>query len=162
MYETKQSEPENTMSLQRSGKQWLVMMSLLVSLVAAGTLCAQTTAPRGDHPTPMPKWEQLTPAQQEMLLAPVRERWNDNPEERQRMFDHAQRWRTMTPEQRSRAHAGMDRWHHMDPEQRAQARVLFRKMHGMTPEQKTAFRAKWKTMSADERHAWMQDNAPER
>ena len=52
----------------------------------------------------MPSWEQLTPAQRETLVAPLRERWNASAGERARMFRHAERWRAMTPEQRNRAH----------------------------------------------------------
>jgi acyl-CoA reductase-like NAD-dependent aldehyde dehydrogenase len=36
-----------------------------------------------------PAWEQLSAAEREMLVAPVRERWNSNPEARARMMDHA-------------------------------------------------------------------------
>jgi hypothetical protein len=102
-----------------------------------------------------PAWEQLSVAEREMLVAPVRERWNSNPAARARMMDHAQRWQTMTPEQRQRAHRGMKRWGHMSPEQRKQTRALFSEMRKLTPEQRQELRAKWKTMTPAEREAWI-------
>ncbi len=102
-----------------------------------------------------PAWEQLSVAEREMLVAPVRERWNSNPEHRARMMNHAQRWQTMTPEQRQRMHRGMKRWGHMTPEQRAQARALFGEMRKLTPEQRQELRAKWKAMTPAERQAWI-------
>ena len=37
----------------------------------------------------LPEWDQLTPAQRETLIAPMRDRWNASPEHRQRMYEHA-------------------------------------------------------------------------
>lgn len=110
--------------------------------------------------TPLPAWDQLSPAQRELLVAPVRERWNDNPDARARMYEHARRWQSMTPEQRQRARHGMQRWRHMDPEQRAQARALFDAMRGMTPEQRQALRGQWKTMTPAQRREWVERNPP--
>src|SRR3546814_18723884 len=73
----------------------------------------------------MPAGEQLTQAQRDAVIAPLRARWNDNPEKRRRMYRHAQRWQDMTPEQRERAHRGMTRWRPMEPAPRAQDRALF-------------------------------------
>ena len=126
---------------------------LLAVLIAAGPAFA------ADPATPMPAWEQLTPAQREMLIAPVRERWNSaQPEDRARMFERAQRWQQMTPEQRQRARHGMQRWESMSPEQREQTRALFAKMRTLDEPQRKALKAKWRTMSAEERRAWVQAN----
>jgi hypothetical protein len=102
-----------------------------------------------------PAWEQLSVAERDMLLAPVRERWNSNPEHRARMMEHAQRWQTLSPEQRKRMHRGMKRWGHMSPEQRAHARALFGEMRKLSPEQRQELRAKWKAMTPAERDAWI-------
>ena len=67
---------------------------------------------------PLPAWEQLEAAQRELLVAPLRERWDSHPEDRRKMLERAGRWQELTPEQRKRAHRGMDRWKHMTPEQR--------------------------------------------
>lgn len=106
----------------------------------------------------LPAWEQLTPAQREMLIAPVRERWNTQPDERARMLERAQRWQQMTPEQRKRARHGMQRWEHMSPEQREQMRALYAKMSTLDGEQRKALKAQWRAMTPDQRRAWVKAN----
>jgi hypothetical protein len=144
----------------------LLRHAFVLSLLCSAPVLAQTM-PSGGHAKPtaqttpaaparaFPAWEQLSTAEREMLVAPVRERWNSNPEARARMMDHAQRWQTMTPEQRQRAHHGMKRWAHMSPEQREHTRALFGEMRNMTPEQRQELRAKWKAMTPAERDAWI-------
>ena len=107
------------------------VVALLAMLAALSTALAAIASdpPRGNAPA----WDQLSAAQREQLIAPVRERWNTEPAERARMLEHAQRWKQMTPEQRQHARHGMKRWEHMSPEQRAQMRALFEQMRGMTP-----------------------------
>ena len=132
-------------------------IALLLALVIG-------TAVAGDQARPaaaaMPAWEQLSPAQRELLVAPIRERWNANPDERARMYEHAQGWQSMTPEQRARARHGMHRWERMDPERREQMRALFEKMRAMSPEQRKALRDQWRAMSPEQRRAWVQANPP--
>src|SRR5207342_294660 len=135
-------------TLLRSDPMKLLRHALVISLLCSAPVLAQTT-PSGGYAKPtaqatpaaparaFPAWEQLSAAEREMLVAPVRERWNSNPEARARMMDHAQRWQTMTPEQRQRAHHGMKRW------------------ASMTPEQRQELRAKWKAMTPAERDAWI-------
>lgn len=106
----------------------------------------------------LPAWEQLTPAQRETLIAPVRERWNAQPDERARMLERAQRWQQMTPEQRKRARHGMQRWEHMSPEQREQMRALYAKMSTLDEEQRKALKAQWRAMTPDQRRAWVKAN----
>lgn len=108
--------------------------------------------------SPLPAWEQLSPAQREMLIAPVRERWNTQPDERARMLERAQRWQQMTPEQRKRARHGMQRWEHMSPEQREQMRALYAKMSTLDGEQRKALKAQWRAMTPDQRRAWVKAN----
>ena len=108
----------------------------------------------------MPAWEQLTPAQRDLLVAPMRERWDANPGERARMYRHAERWRAMTPEQRARAQRGLGHWEHMDPARQREMRALFEKMRGMSKEQRDALREQWRAMSTAERRAWVEANPP--
>jgi hypothetical protein len=133
--------------------------ALVLSLLCSAPVFAQTAPSSQATPAAparsFPAWEQLSVAEREMLVAPVRERWNSNPQARAKMMDHAQRWQTMTPEQRQKAHRGMKRWGHMTPEQRAQSRALFGEMRNMTPEQRQELRAKWKAMTPAEREAWI-------
>ena len=136
-------------------RQLPVLALLAIALFAANPVGAATTTP-----TAMPAWEQLTPAQRDLLVAPIRERWNGNPDERTRLFQRAQRWQQMTPEQRGRAHHGMRRWEHMDTQKRNEMRALFQKMRTMTPEQRRALRDQWHAMTPGQRKAWMQANPP--
>lgn len=139
-------------------------LPILALVLAALMPCAAMASPpqsSSEASTPMPAWEQLTQAQRDALIAPLRARWNDNPDRRARMYRHAQRWLDMTPEQRERAHRGMKRWKHMDPEQRAQARALFQKMRGMSKDDRDALRKRWHAMTPEQRTEWVKQNAPE-
>jgi hypothetical protein len=122
---------------------------------AASDRSAQTDASRTTQ-AQLPAWEQLGAADREALVAPLRDRWNANPEQRARMMQHARRWQSLTPEQRRHARHGMKRWAHMGPEKRARVRALFGEMRNMTPEQRKALRARWKAMTPEERAAWVE------
>jgi hypothetical protein len=111
-------------------------------------------------PASMPAWEQLTPAQRALLVEPLRERWNDDPQARERLWQRAQRWQQMTPAQRARAHHGFDRWEHMDPEQRQTMRALFQTMRDMTPTQRDALRQQWRAMTPEQRRDWVRARTP--
>jgi hypothetical protein len=129
-----------------------------LALLATALFVANPAGAATTTTTAMPAWEQLTPAQRDLLVAPIRERWNSSPGERTRMYQHAQRWQQMTPEQRGRAHHGMRRWEHMDPQKREEMRALFQKMRTMTPEQRHALRDQWHGMTSEQRKAWIQAN----
>ncbi len=110
-----------------------------------------------------PGWDKLTPAQRDALVAPLRERWNSNPDERARMVERAQRWKTMPRDQRDRARHGMQRWEHMSPEKRGEARALFHAMRGMDQEQRKAFLAEWRQKTAQQKGEWLKGHpVPER
>lgn len=113
--------------------------------------------------TPLPAWEQLSAAQREQLIAPIRERWNAEPDQRQHLLERARRWQQMTPEQRTRAHRGMKRWEHLSPEQRTQTRALYSRMRTLEPAEREAFKAKWRAMTPEQQKAWLEANpAPPR
>lgn len=138
--------------------------TLLAAFLLACT-CGATAAgqDKPDASTPaaqLPGWNQLTPAQRELLVEPVRGRWDANPSERARIMQHAQRWHAMTPEERTRARRGLRHWEHMDPARRIEMRALFEKMKRMSPEQREALRDKWHAMSAKQRRAWVEANPP--
>jgi len=134
-----------------SPRSFLLRPVLLLCLA----LCIAPALAQTDDEQPLPAWEQLSAADRDALIAPIRERWNANPDQRARLMRHAQRWQSMTPEQRRHVRHGMKRWSHLDPEERARARVLYGEMRGMTPEQRKALRARWKAMSPAERDAWV-------
>ena len=125
------------------------LLSLLgLSLLWTGQALAQQAAPSA----PLPEWEKLTPQQRETLIAPLRDRWNGDPQGRPRMMEHGRRWQQMTPEQRAQARRGMHRFEHMNPEQRDRARALFLRMREMPPEQREKLRDDWKKMTRTQRH----------
>ncbi|QLQ26936.1 MAG: DUF3106 domain-containing protein [Pseudoxanthomonas sp.] len=130
----------------------------VLGLLAFASAEAFTQSP---PPAPLPAWEKLTPQQREALIAPLRDRWNREPEDRPRMMERAQRWQALSPEQRAQARHGMKRFEGMSPEQRRQARALYGRMKELTPEQR-ALRDQWKKMTPEQREAWMQENAPRR
>ena len=131
----------------------LVMLLALVPTIAL----AQDTAPA------LPAWEQLSPAQREQLIAPIRERWNAEPAHRGRMLAHAQRWRELSPEQRRRAHRGMKRWEGMSPEQHEQMRAVFSHIRPLPRPAQKEFLAKWRAMSPEQKRSWVLANpAPAR
>ena len=104
----------------------------------------------------------------------------DNFEQRQRMLDHATRWRDMPAEERANARVGMKRFHRLSPEQQAQMRVLYNKTRDMKPqerreafalfhamrdmnaEQRQDLRNRWAKMSPEQRETWMREHAPRR
>ena len=118
-------------------------------------LCMAPALAQTNEKQSLPAWEQLSAADREALIAPIRERWNANPDQRARLMHHAQRWQAMTPEQRRHVRHGMKRWSHLDPEERIRARALYGEMREMTPGQRKGLRARWKAMSPAERDAWI-------
>ena len=134
----------------------------LAAALALGGLASAAQAQDRTQPAALPAWEQLTPAQRDDLIAPMRERWNRSPEDRQRMYDHAKRWQKMSPEERREARKGMHRWEKMDPDRREQARALYDRMRTMSPEQRKALRDKWHDMTPEQRKQWIEKNPPKK
>jgi hypothetical protein len=131
---------------------------LIVLCLALAPLAAFAQSTASDA---LPAWDQLTPQQRDLLLAPVRERWNNSPPaKRQHMLDHAQRWQAMTPEQRKHARHGMKRWRDMPPEKREQARALFEHLQTLPEAERKAMVQRWKAMGPDERKAWVDAHPP--
>lgn len=141
-------------------------MKMTRLFLATCLLLASAGAFAGDKPqdagsaVPMPAWEQLSAEQRELLVAPLRERWNANPTERSRIYRHAERWQSMTPEQRKHARRGLSHWEHMDPERRAEMKALFQAMKAMSPEERKALRKRWHGMTAEQRRQWVEANPP--
>ena len=124
-------------------------------LLLAGNALAQSTPAQS-----LPDWDKLTPQQREVLIAPVRDRWNSDPDQRPRMLEHAKRWKDMSPEQRKQAHKGMRRFEHMNPQQREEARALFEQMKKLAPEQRNQLRQDWKAMTPEQRRVWVEKHVP--
>lgn len=142
-----------TLSLRHALPTWVLVLTVLVPP------CAMAQSGHG-NPQSLPAWEQLTPTQRELLIAPLRERWNSSPEGRARIYSHAQRWQQMPPDQRQRAHHGMRRWERMGPEQRDEMRALYHQMRILDPDQREALRKQWHGMDAQQRRAWVLAHPP--
>lgn len=136
----------------------VVPLLLALPLLCCAPAFAQTAPaakPVAASAANLPAWEQLSAAERDMLIGPLRERWNSDPAERPRMMERARRWQLMTPEERADAHRGMRRWDRMSPEQREHMRALFNEMRKLSPEERQALRAKWRAMTPAERDAWL-------
>ncbi|MGY4515325.1 DUF3106 domain-containing protein [Lysobacter sp. HA18] len=134
-------------------KRFALSLAPVALLLAALPSHAQSTT------AALPDWDHLTQAQRDMLIAPMRERWNASPETRQRMFGHAQRWKTMTPDQRKQARHGLAKFQDMSPAEREQARAAFERFRSMSPEDKKALREKLRGMTPDQRKTWLQSQS---
>lgn len=108
-----------------------------------------------DDGPPPPTWDKLTQEQRDTLIAPLRQRWDDAPQERARMLEHAQRWKALSPQQRQDARRGMRRFEDMNPRQRREARVLFEQMRSLPPDQRDRMRTQWKAMTPEQRTRWV-------
>lgn len=136
------------------------LLFVLVLLLAPLFAMAQDTPATS---TPLPEWDQLTSAQRDELIAPLRDRWNSSPDERTRLIERAHRWKAMPTDKRKRAHHGMQRWEKMSPEQRQHAQALFHAMRHMDKAEREAFLTKWHAMTAQQRNDWVAAHpAPER
>lgn len=131
------------------------MKSLFVLLLA---VCLPPAAAFAATPATLPAWDAMSPAQRDLVIAPIRDRWNANPDARARMYEHARRWQQLTPQERATAHRGMWKWERMDPAKREAVRALFHKMRDMTPEQRQQLRDRWRAMTPQQRHDWVQAN----
>lgn len=128
----------------------LLPLALAIALPAVAQTAAGTTQ--------LPAWDQLTDAQREALVAPIRQRWNDNPDKREHMLAHAERWREMGPEQRERARHGAERWRQLDPEKREAMRALYARMQALPEAERQALRTQWEKMTPEQRRAWVKAN----
>lgn len=134
----------------------LTALSLAVWLVSTSAQ-AQNTKPES-----LPDWEQLSPAQRELLIAPTRDRWNREPEKRQQFLEYAKRWQSMPSPERSHARRGMERWENMSPEQRNEARAIYHATRSMSKDERRDFFEKWRQMSLQQRTEWLKNHpAPE-
>lgn len=130
-------------------------LALLLPLALALPAAAQSPAA-----APLPAWDQLSDAQRESLVAPLRSRWDDNPGKRAEMLEHAERWQKMDPAERERARRGAERWRQMDPEKREAMRALYARMRTLPESGREALRKQWQEMSPEQRRAWVAANPP--
>ena len=67
------------------------LLLLAVPAMASAQSAPAAARPSGSPPPAaepvLPAWDQLSPEQRDALVAPLRERWNDSPQERARMLE---------------------------------------------------------------------------
>lgn len=127
--------------------------------LALASLLAVAAPSHAQSAATLPDWDHLSASQRELLIAPIRDRWNANPDARDRMLGHASRWKSLTPEQRAQARRGMERWQGMSPAERARAHEAFKRFRQMSPEEKKAMREKLRAMTPEQRRAWLRSQA---
>lgn len=117
-------------------------------------------------------WDELTPAEQNMLL-PWAEQWQDMADdERAQMLQGLRQWQQMTPDERLLARQRFTQWQSLTPAQRERLRQRFQRFRAMTPaqqarvragmqrlralspEQRQRLRQRWQQMSPDQRRAF--------
>lgn len=129
---------------------------LSVFLLAAALGTQAFAAPqRAPAQATLGNWEDLTPEQREVLIGPLRTRWNDNPAQRAEMMGRAKHWMAMSPAERKMAQRGMHRWEKLSPAQREEAKQLYLRMKTMSPDARRALRDQWRTLTAEQRAAWL-------
>lgn len=129
----------------------------LMMMLALAFANAASAAP----PAELPSWEQLTPDQRETLSAPLRERWNQGAyDQRLRWLQHARRWQQLSPQERATARQGLRAYRQADPATREKLREVFKNLRDATPEQRAALRDKWRSLSPEQRRAWLQAGGP--
>lgn len=90
-----------------------------------------------------PAWDQLTPAQQEVLRG-LESDWTNLPEERRELLARgAERWAAMTPAEQEQAQSRLARWKDLDPERRERVLRMREQFRSMTPEQREQLRSRY-------------------
>lgn len=113
----------------------------------------------------VPTWDELTPAQQ-ASVARLRDRWDALPASQRVMAlergERRARWEAMTPEQRERIREGMRNYRELPPELRETMRESMRAMRAMPEEEREAVFARWRSLSPEQRRAWLEAGGPGR
>jgi len=112
---------------------------VVLALSLATSALAQSTSKKANNPS----WAQLT-ADQQMILAPLRDDWeNIEPERRRKWIGLAKRYPKMTAQQQERVQLRMQRWAALTPEQRRQARENYKRMAKQRAEKREQLRREW-------------------
>lgn len=106
-------------------------------------LCLGTPAVAQSGAGGAPAWGQLT-ADQQMILAPLKEDWpNIEPERRRKWIGLAKRYPKMTPQQQERVQKRMQRWASLTPEQRQRARENYQRLAKQRAQKREELRRRW-------------------
>ncbi len=108
---------------------------LLVALCIAAGAAAQPASKKAAKPS-RPAWAELT-ADQQMILAPLKEDWDElAPERRRKWVGIAKRYPTLNANEQERVQRRMQRWAALTPQQRQQARENYKRIAKQRAEKK--------------------------
>jgi hypothetical protein len=108
---------------------------LVIALCVAAAAAAQPAAKKAPKPS-RPAWAELT-ADQQMILAPLKDDWADLvPDRRRKWVGIAKRYPTMNAKEQERVQRRMQRWAALTPQQRMQARESYKRMAKQRADQK--------------------------
>jgi hypothetical protein len=114
----------------------------LVALCIAAGAAAQPAGKKKAAPN-RPAWAELT-ADQQMILAPLKDDWTSlAPERRRKWVGIAKRYPTMNAKEQERVQRRMQRWAALTPEQRAQARENYKRIAKQRAEKRQKLAERW-------------------
>jgi hypothetical protein len=126
-------------------------------------VCASANAQQRDLPPDSvvaPSWSQLD-AQQQSDLRPFADRWDRIPPWRRvRILERYRRWQGMPPEKRRAMREGLANYERMSPEQRWKIRRSIHAVRALPREQQLELRARWRTLTPEQRKAWLDAGGP--
>lgn len=132
--------------------QWMGPLVMTLALIGRAS---------AEQPAELPNWAQLTPEQRETLSAPLREHWDQGAyEQRLRWLQHAKRWQQLSPDERRAARQGLLAYRQADPATQEKLREVFKNLRNASPEQRSALREKWRSLSPEQRRAWLKAGGP--
>ncbi|MCX7960860.1 MAG: DUF3106 domain-containing protein [Burkholderiales bacterium] len=137
---------------QKAHRRLARARAALGALVAA--LALATGAPAEAASGKGPEWAALT-ADQQQVLAPLREDWNAlTPEQKRKWLGIAQRYPAMSAEEQQRVQRRMEKWARLSTEERWKARQQYRNLEKIAPERREELRRYWaeyQSLSPEER-----------
>lgn len=100
------------------------------------------------------QWHQLRPARQHHLAANARHWATLPPAHQKRIQERLTRWASMSPSQRHQLRQNARAFHNLTPEERVKVSEAFKKFQSLPPEQRRELRQRWHAMPPKERMRW--------
>jgi hypothetical protein len=128
------------------------------ALVAAGAWAAPPVPASSAHPAGTsprdvggPRWNELTPAQRQ-VLAPLANEWNSiDDRSKERWLGVAGRFHKLPPEEQQRATQRMAEWSRMTPQERTQARLNFQESRTVPKAERQARWEQYQALSEEQK-----------
>lgn len=111
----------------------------------------------------VPSWEELSP-EQRRYLGHHKDDWDTLPASRRvhalERAERRARWEAMPADQRERIREGMRNYRDLSPALREKARESMRLMRSLPEAQREELRKQWRSMSPEQRRAWLEAGGP--